>query len=320
MQLGITAVTEASARPPTSEQPVSTDERGMLLMTAAVIVAPGIHAIAKGLGDTLPPGEIAWARFFLQVVFLLPFVWFRHRGRVPPPSLTHFVRGLLVASAVLSFFWGLTYLPLADSSAIFFVEPLILTVLAALFLGEPIGWRRVLAVIVGFVGALLVIRPSFETIGPAALLPLLAAFCFAFYLTITRGLAAKEDGLAMQFWVSGFAAIALSVALAVGSQTSWPVVQPAWPAGGEWGLLLALGVVATVSHMLAILAFRRAPASVLAPFQYLEILGATVLGVVFFADLPDGLTTLGILIIVGSGLYVFHRERIAARGAGEQST
>jgi len=124
----------------------------------------------------------------------------------------------------------------------------------------------------------------------------------------------------MQFWVTGFAALALGLALAVGSQTSWDVIRPAWPAGSEWGLLLAMGVIATVAHILAIFAFRAAPAGVLAPFQYLEILGATVLGVIFFADLPDGLTTLDILIIVGSGLYVFRRERIAARGAGGQKT
>ncbi|MGI9502358.1 MAG: DMT family transporter [Geminicoccaceae bacterium] len=281
----------------------------MILMAIGVLVAPGIHAIAKGLGDALSPGQIAWFRFFFQFAFLLPIVLIGHRGRLPWPSSTHLLRGLLLALATLAFFWALTYMPLADSAAIFFVEPLVLTMMATLFLGERIGWRRVLAVVVGFIGALIVIRPSFETVGPAALLPLLAATCFAFYLTITRAVAHTESAQAMQLWVCVFGMLALSLAMAAGSEMGWSAISPAWPATGAWGWLFLLGVIATISHMLAIRAFRLAPASVLAPFQYLEILGATFLGAVIFGDIPDGLTGLGTVIIVGSGLYVFHRER-----------
>lgn len=288
----------------------------MTLMAAGVIMAPGTHAIAKLLGDSLAPGQIACARFFFQLLFLLPFVWIGHGGRIPRPSLAHLLRGLLLASATLSFFWALTFMPLADSAAIFFVEPLILTLLSVVFLGEPIGWRRVLAVAVGFLGALIVIRPSFESVGPAALLPLLAALCFAAYLTITRRLAGAEDARVMQLWVCGFAALALTAAMAVGSEAGWAVLDPVWPAAGQWGLLVALGVISTFSHTMAVAALRLAPAGILAPFQYLEILGATILGAVLFADLPDGATLLGIAIIVGSGLYVFHRERITARRTG----
>lgn len=287
----------------------------MFLMAAGVIMAPGAHAIAKSLGDTLAPGQIAWARFFFQMLFLLPVVWISHSGRIPRPSLAHGLRGLLLASATLFFFWALTYMPLADSAAIFFVEPLILTLLSALFLGEPIGWRRVFAVVIGFVGALIVIRPSFETVGPVAFLPLLSAVCIAIYLTITRSLAKSEDARAMQFWVCVVATLVLSMAMAVGAQASWPVLQPSWPASSEWALLVGLGVIATSSHMLAIYAFRLAPAGILAPFQYLEILGATILGVIVFADLPDSTTMFGISVIVGSGLYVFRRERLIARRA-----
>ncbi len=209
----------------------------------------------------------------------------------------------------LSFFWALTYMPLADSAAIFFVEPLVLTLMAKLFLGERIGCRRVLAVLVGFIGALIVIRPSFETVGFAALLPLLAAACFALYLTITRAVAHTENAQVMQFWVCVFGMLALSLAMAAGSEMGWSAIRPAWPTTEAWRWHFLLGVIATISHMLAIRAFRLAPASVLAPFQYLEILGATFLGAVIFGDIPDGLTGLGTVIIVGSGLYVFHRER-----------
>ena len=266
------------------------------------------------------PAKSLGPAFFFQLLFLLPVVWISHGGRIPPPSLTHGLRGLLLALATLFFFWALTYMPLADSAAIFFVEPLILTVMSALFLGEPIGWRRVVAVVVGLSGALIVIRPSFESVGPAALLPLLAAFCFAIYLTITRGMAKKEDARAMQFWVCAFAALVLLLAMAVSLQTSWLVLRPSWPSAGEWSLLAGLGAIATISHMLAIYAFRLAPAGILAPFQYLEIFGATILGVIFFGDLPDSVTLFGIAVIVGSGLYVFRQEQRIARRGNARST
>ena len=202
-------------------------------------------------------------------------------------------------------------MPLADSTAIFFAEPLILTAMSALFLGERIGWRRVLAVLVGFIGALIVIRPSFETFGLPALLSLLAAFCFALYLTMTRRLAKTESAQAMQFWVCLFGMLILSALMAVSGQIGWEVMRPSWPTIEAWGWLLGLGMIATTAHMLAIRAFQLAPASVLAPFQYLEILGATLLGTIIFGDLPDGLTGLGITIIVGAGLYVFYCEQQA---------
>jgi len=286
----------------------------MTLMATGVLVAPSVHAIAKGLTDSLAPGQITWARFFFQLLILLPFVWVAHSGHIPRPTVAQALRGLLLALASVAYFTALAYMPLADCAAIFFVEPLILTVMSAMFLGEPIGWRRLLAVVIGFAGALIVIRPSFEHVGLAALLPLLAAFCFAIYLTMTRKQAKYEDARAMQFWVCVSATLALSAALIVGGQMlELSVIVPRWPTPFEWGLLVAAATIATCANMLAIYAFRTAPASILAPFQYLEILGATTLGVIFFSDLPDGTTILGIAIIVGSGLYVFRRERLVAR-------
>jgi len=281
----------------------------MALMAAGALIVPATHAIAKGLGDSMAPAQVALARFVFQFLLLLPMIWIARRGRLPPPNRTHAVRGVLLAAATLFFFWALVHMPLADSSAIFFVEPLLLTLMAALFLGDPIGHRRIIAVIVGFIGAMIVIRPSFQTVGAPALLPLLSAFCVAIYITVTRHLAGREDARVMQFWVCFFAALTLATAMLAGTQTSWTVLHPSWPTATDWGLLLAMGVIATGAHMLAILSIQRAPVTVLAPLQYLEILGATLLGVLFFSDVPDATTVLGIVIIVGSGLYVFHRER-----------
>ena len=291
-------------------------EKGILLMVAAMLLIPGIDAIAKSLSATVPAGQVAWSRFFFQVLYMAPLVIVGGRLRPNGNLLLHALRGLLIAGATLFFFWGLKYLPMAEAISIFFVEPLILTLLAAAFLGETIGWRRLSAVAVGFLGALVIIRPSFELFGWAAVLPLCAALCFAVYLVLTRHLARQEDAATMQFYAGIFGCLTLSLALGAGGAAGIPVLDPVWPTPWEWILMAGLGAIAASAHMFVVHAFRRAPPAVLAPFQYLEIISATALGFVIFGDFPDAVTGLGVAIIVGSGLYVFHRERKAARSAG----
>lgn len=284
--------------------------RGMTIMALGVLMLPGLDAFAKLASASLPTGQIAWFRFVFQAMALLPLVLWRHRGwpRVSRIRL-HALRGTLLALATLLFFSALARMPMAEAIAIFFVEPLILTLFSALFLGEPVGWRRVAAILVGFAGALLVIRPSYDLYGTAALLPLGTAVCFAGYLAMSRSLARDGDALTMQFTTGIAGAVVMSVALAGGSGMGIGLLTPVMPSSGAWLLLLGMGCVATVGHLLLTQAFRHAPASLLAPFQYLEIVSATLLGYLLFDDLPDGVTVLGIAIIVGSGLYVFHRER-----------
>jgi len=289
-------------------------EHGMLLMAAGALTAPGTHAIAKSLGGEISAGQLSATRYLFQVMFLLPVIWVAHGWRIPAPTFAQAVRGVTVGSSGLFFFWALQYLPLATASAIFFVEPLILTALSAVFLGEPVGWRRLTAVTVGFVGALIVIRPSFAAVGYAALLPLLAALTFAIYLAITRRQTGRESALLAQFWACLFAAVALGLAVGAGDHGGAAVLAASWPAAKAWTLLAAMGAVSLLSHRLAINAFRSAaPASILAPFQYLEIFSAILLGVLLFDDLPDAATLLGTAIIIGSGLYVFRREQALAR-------
>ena len=285
----------------------------MLMMAAGVIVIPAIDAIAKYLSDSLAPGQIAASRFLFQLLFLFPVILIARRPLISRHVGLNALRGALIAGATLFFFWALYYMPLADTVAIFFVEPLILTLIAALFLGDQVGWRRLTAIVVGFAGALLVIQPSFQTIGLPAFLPLGAALCFATYLALTRRIAAEEDVLTMQLWAGMFGLLTLAVAVGIGEVASIAVLDPSWPSVNEWLWLAALGAIATSGHLLIVGAFRRASPSILAPFQYLEILGATLLGVLIFDDFPGFATWVGILIIVGSGLYIFHRERRLAR-------
>ncbi len=293
-------------------KPRSAHVDGILLMTAGMLVIPGIDAIAKFLSDDVAAGQVAWGRFLVQSLILLPFVLLRKRAadafRRP---FVHFARGFLIAMATLMFFASLKYLPMADAIAIFFVEPFILTLISAVFLGETIGWRRIGAILVGFIGALMIIRPSYAIFGLPALLPIGAACCFAIYLALTRSLAQGADPVIMQLTAGLSGLLVMSVALVAGGSMDIAVVTPVWLSPDHWTLLILLGLIGTIAHLLVVNGFKRAPASLLAPFQYLEIISATLLGFFIFGDFPDPLTWVGIAIIVGSGLYVLHRERIA---------
>ncbi len=290
-------------------------ETGMALMAVTMLAAPGMDAIAKVLTATLSPGQVTWGRFAFQTAVLLPFVLASgRRVRTTRPGI-HAARGALLGSALLLIIWALKYLPLANAIAIFFVEPLILTLFSALFLGERIGARRLAAVVVGLVGALVVIRPTWSAFGWASVLPLGTAVCFAGYLTLTRHSAASEGPLAMQLWAGLFAALLTSVAIGLGEALSIPVLDPVWPDARDWALLGSLGLLSAVFHVILAFAFRLAPAGILAPFQYVEIISATLLGLLLFGDFPDPVTWLGTGLIIGSGLYVFVRERRLSRAA-----
>lgn len=284
---------------------------GLIFMTTAMLVVPIIDAIAKHLSGTIPPVEIAWLRFVVGSCLLAPFVIGRtglNAFRLPHLHL-HFLRGAGIAGATAFFFAALQYMPIANVAAIFFVEPLILTIFSALFLGDTIGWRRILAVLVGFGGALLIIRPSFAELGAPALLPLGAAACFAGYMVLTKKLASSTDPWTLQMLANLSGVITLGIVVLLLESTREALVIPS---GIEMGQILIIGMVAIFCHTLIIFSLQRVAAAVIAPFQYLEIIGATLWGYVFFAEFPDALTWLGIAIIVASGIFVFYREQRVA--------
>jgi S-adenosylmethionine uptake transporter len=288
-------------------------EAGMLLMLAAMVIAPVVGAMGKWLSSDVSPGEIAWARFLFQTLFLLPALAVRWRGIGPHLGL-QVLRGVLMAGATLCFFAAVRVMPLADAMAIFFIEPLVLTILSAVFLAETIGWRRLVAVMVGFAGALIVIQPSYRVFGIEAVLPVGSAVCLAAYLMLTRRLAVGGDAIMLQISAGVFGCLALTVALAAGDALEIGVLALVWPTAFEWAFMAAMGAVAVISHGLIVYAFRLTRASVLAPFQYIEIISATALGYYVFGDFPEPEMWIGVAIIVGSGLYVFYRERTLARG------
>ena len=286
-------------------------------MAIAMLILPLMDAFAKLLSTTygVNAGQTTFGRFMVQAT-LLCLVILVLRGpkalKLKRPGI-NLLRGAIMGIAVSLFFTTLRYMPIADAIAVFFIEPFVLTALSVIFLGEKVGWRRLGAVIVGFIGALFIIQPSYEGFGPVSLLPMGTAVLFAIYLLITRKFAEGDDPLAMQFMSGIGGAATLLVAMVVGTLLNVDNYELGLPdTGVAWTLIFAIGVLATIGHLMVVIAFKWANASILAPFQYLEIVGATAFGYYFFGDFPDALKWLGIAIIIGSGLYLFVRERAAS--------
>ncbi len=282
-------------------------------MASSMMLLPLMDSIAKWLAmnEAIAPGQITFARFLIQLVLTAALIVALHGfGALRAVSMVgNFIRGLLIGSASLLFFTAVKYMPVADAISVFFVEPMIVTMLSAVFLKEPVGWRRWLAVVTGFFGALIVIQPSYELFGPISLLPLGTATLFSFYMILNRSLSGRDSALVMQFMAGAGGTAITGLALLAGYNFGLADMQPGLPVNGVViSLLLCLGILATFGHMAVTQAFKHAPASILAPFQYLEIVSAAAVGLVVFGDFPSASKWLGILIIIGSGLFVFWRE------------
>lgn len=292
--------------------------RGMALMAGCMLLLPGMDAIAKYMANVegMSPGQITFYRFFFQLVCTLPVLVLlqgRQAFSARRPGL-NLLRGALHGAASLMFFAAVKYMPLADVFAIYFVEPFILTALSALFLGDRVGWRRWLAILVGFGGAMIVIQPSYAIFGWTALLPVACAFLFALYMFLNRALGEADTPMTMQTMAGLGGTAFMGLALMAGTSFGSGDFEMSLPASSlGLALLLLLGSISGYIHLLVVRAFRMAPLSVLAPFQYFEIIAATVLGYALFGDFPTLSKWSGILIIVGSGLFILWREQSHVR-------
>ena len=288
-------------------------------MLGFCVVAPMGDSVAKLIGQSVPLGQTLLFRFAVQFLVLLPLVWltgrkWRMRGRIL--ALTGF-RTFLHIIGIGAMFTALKYLPLADAVAIAFVMPFIMLLLGKYVLGEEVGPRRLIACAVGFAGTLMVIQPSFATVGWPALWPVAVAVNFAFFMLVTRQIAKETDPVGLQA-VSGAMAVAVLLPVVLlGERLDWPFVQLIAPSAREWGLLIAIGLLGTCAHLLMTWSLRYAPSATLAPMQYLEIPIATIIGWLVFRDLPNSLAAAGICVTIGAGLYVILRERQVARQAAK---
>ena len=281
---------------------------GIWLMCGAMFALPLLDCFAKLLGENeISSGQIVLFRFSCQAIILLPILFWRNELSL---TFKHFwlqlLRALAMATATFCFFIAVRYMPLADSIAIFFVEPIILTILSVLFLGEVVRLRRVTAIIIGFIGAVIIIRPQFSDVGLIAFLPLITAASFATYMVITRYFSEKISPVQMQFQMAIIIVPILSIFVLLFPNIGG--LEMTAPNFYEWQLLIALGLVATGGHLLLVFAASKVQANLLAPFQYVEIIGATFLGFVVFGDVPTVHTLIGIILIVFSGLYLWYRE------------
>ena len=294
---------------------------GAGLMVIFSLLAPVQDTLVKLATDYVSSGVIAFSRFFFQALILVPLVTFRWGvSRLWPQRAPHLhaLRGVLMATLTVMFTVALESMYVADAIAIFFVEPMIVTLLGGLILREQVGWRRYVACAIGFAGALLVIQPSFEELGWVALLPLGVALLFSIYLILTRQLAQHEEPVAMQAYTGVTGMVFLGVILAVFGPLGWDTFALTLPGPHALMLLTGMGLIATLNHLLLVQAFRRAPASVLAPIQYLEIVTGVLLGWMIWSYVPNALKWVGIGIIIASGLFIVWRE--SRRGTADPKT
>ena len=272
----------------------------------AWVMLPIMDGFAKYLSSDLPVLQITWARYFFTVAFTLPIMFFFFRKNLvwtDKPKL-QLIRGLILLTANVCFFYSISIISLAKALTLAFIAPLIVTAFSPIFLGEKVGFRRWSAVIIGFIGSMVVIRPGFVEINLASLAALGTGVMYGFYLIITRKLSSSDNPLLTLLLTGVIGAIIISFVM--------PFV---WikPTLNQWSMMAAIGIFACVGHLFIILSLKYADASKLAPFSYFEIVTNIIIGYYFFSDFPDKWTFLGLFIIILSGIYISRRENIIKR-------
>ena len=268
----------------------------------AWVILPVMDGLAKYLSVDLPVLQIVWARYFFTVVITLSFIIIFFRKQLvwtSKPKLQLF-RGLILLCANMLFFYAISIISLTKALTLAFVAPLIVTALSPFILGEIVGYRRWLAVIIGFIGSLIVIRPGLIEFNLATLAALGTGFFYGIYFIITRKLHTADSPLLTLLITGVVGAIILSAYIPF----SWIEPNP-----NQWLFMFCIGLCASVGHFFLILSLKYADASKLAPFSYFEIVTNVIIGYYFFSDFPDIWTWVGLLIIINSGIYISIRER-----------
>ncbi len=276
--------------------------RGGLLMLAACVMFSLSDATAKYVTEGVPAVELATIRYAVFVAMAsVPLLRRPRRSlRSRRPGL-QILRGIGVVGSAVAFILSLGALPIAEATAINFITPLMITVLAIPVLGETVRLQGWVAVIVGFLGMLVVVRPGVGGLHPAALLVVLSSLCWCMAMLVTRRLVSVDRSGVTLLWTActGFVLLLCAVPFFLTPLSLW-----------QAGLCVLVGVVASTGQWLAVLAYRYARATVLAPLTYSQLIWSSVLGYLVFGNLPDRWTLVGAVIIAGSGIYVVHLERV----------
>lgn len=279
--------------------------RGIVLLVLATLMFSVSDVTAKYVAATLPAIEVAWMRYLVFVLVTIVPALLRGgdalRTRQP---MQQSLRGVTVVASALLFMMGLQRMPIADAAAITFVAPLFITILSVPVLGERVGGRRWAAVAVGMAGAVVAAQPGTSAFQPAAAFPTLSAACWAVAIVLTRKLSVGDRPGTTIAWTAGVGLSLLTLVL--------PFVAR-WPTWPEFAGCLVIGAAASGGQSIIVLAYRHAPASLLAPFSYLQLIWSTLFGVAAFGALPSTPTVIGACVIAASGLYAANQER---RGGG----
>ena len=275
--------------------------KAIILNTSAWMIVPVMDALAKHLSFSMDVFQIAWARYFFSALFTLSLMIIFYRKTLvwsKNPKL-QLIRGFVLAFSTLCFFYAISIISLPKALTLAFVAPITCTAFSPLFLKEKVGIRRWSAVLVGFIGALIVIRPGFIEVNLATLAAVACGICYGFYFIITRKLSTSDNSLLTLLFTSvvGLAIISL-------------FLPSVWvnPTLNQWIIMGLIGLIASVAHLFIIISLKYADASKLAPLGYTEIITNIIISYYFFHELPDSWTYLGLFIIVLSGLYISRRE------------
>ena len=275
--------------------------QGIALALTAGFMFTILDTSAKWIAQDLALEVAVWGRYSFHLLLMILIFGLRDPMRLirtrRPVALI--LRGALLTVCTVGMFLALKHIPIADAQAIGFVAPLFVVALSIPLLGEVVGLRRWSAVVIGFAGMLVIVRPGFAEVHWAYLVVVGVAFLYAIYILTTRRLAQTEDAVAMLFFTALIGTIATSAVVPFRWET---------PTATEWVVMLVMGAIGGGAHLIVIHAYRIASASLLAPFQYVQIIWATALGLAVFGDFPDLWTMAGAAIIVASGLYVCFRE------------
>ncbi|MDP6166293.1 MAG: DMT family transporter [Gammaproteobacteria bacterium] len=275
---------------------------GILLMLVAMVLVPILDIFAKLLSAEYSVLQVTWARFLFHTLWLILLlsVLGRKWWKLPKNPGQQFMRSMMLTFTTLTFFMSIADNPIPTALALLFVSPLVVAMIAPMWLGESFDWRRLFAVIIGFIGVLVVLQPTSAAFKPSLLWALVAGFGYAFYLMATRKLSrGGESSLATLLHTAAGGLLVLT-----------PMMIPSWtlPTMQGWFMMAAMGFFAASGHFLIIKACEYASASQLSPFNYFEIVAATLLSYVLFDFWPDLLVWTGLLIIALSGLYITLRE------------
>jgi len=289
---------------PQGEAEVAARLRGIGFICLAVLLFTVLDTSAKYASRYVPTLEVAWARYALNLVFAVIALrpWAFPADYITRRPAAQIIRGLFLLMSTVFNFMALRYLQLAEAVSITFAAPLLVTVFAGPLLGEWAGWRRWAAVIVGFIGVIIILDPEPGRFRVEALFSVGAAFCYAGYSLTTRLLAATESPGGMLIYATLISTILLTPVL-----PAVATLPPDWLVAGA---LVVTGLMGAIGHWFLILAHRHAPATVLAPFAYTQIIWMIISGYVIFGDWPGPSTFIGAAVVVASGLYVLYRESI----------